>query len=96
MCFTNEGILQTEFTDLYRSLFDEADKHITIVRAMANKPGGLTRKEILDVLGASSGGRVTSLLDELTESGFITSYLPFKKNVHDTITNWLTSTPGFT
>lgn len=52
MCFTKEGILQTEFTDLYRSLFDEADKHITIVRAMANKPGGLTRKEIIDVLGA--------------------------------------------
>jgi len=85
MCFTKEGILQTEFTDLYRSLFDEADKHITIVRALANKPGGLTRKQILDVLGVSTGGRVTSLLDELTESGFISSYLPFKKNVRDTI-----------
>ncbi|MCX2478184.1 ATP-binding protein [Pedobacter sp. MC2016-15] len=85
MCFTKEGILQTEFTDLYRSLFDEAGKHITIVRALANKPGGLTRKQILDVLGVSTGGRVTSLLDELTESGFISSYLPFKKNVRDTI-----------
>jgi predicted AAA+ superfamily ATPase len=85
MCFTKEGILQTEFTDLYRSLFDEADKHITIVKALAGKPGGLTRKEILNVLGASTGGRATSLLDELTESGFITFYLPFKKNVRDTI-----------
>lgn len=85
MCFTKEGILQTEFTDLYRSLFDEADKHITIVKALAGNPGGLTRKEILKILGASTGGRITSLLDELTESGFIAPYLPFKKNVRDSI-----------
>ena len=85
MCFTKEGILQTEFTDLYRSLFDEADKHILIVRALASKPGGLTRKQIIEVLGKSTGGSVTNLLDELTESGFIASYLPFKKNVRDTV-----------
>jgi len=73
------------FENLYRSLFDEADKHITILKALAAKPGGLTRKEILEVLGASTGGGVTSLLEELTESGFIPYYLPFKKNVRDTI-----------
>jgi AAA+ ATPase superfamily predicted ATPase len=85
MGFTKAGVLQTEFADLYRSLFEEADKHIAVVRALANKPDGLSRKEILEVLGASTGGRITGLLDELTESGFITFYLPFKKNARDII-----------
>lgn len=85
ICFTKDGTLQNEFNNLYHSLFAEADKHISIVKALADKPSGLTRKEIIAECNLSSGGTATSLLEELTESGFIAAYLPFEKNVRDSI-----------
>lgn len=85
ICFTKDGALRGEFSNLYQSLFAEADKHIEIVRALASKPSGLTRKEIILACKLSSGGTTTILLNELTESGFITSYLPFEKTSRDNI-----------
>lgn len=85
ICFTKDGALVNEFKNLYHSLFAEADKHIAVVRALAAKPAGLTRKEIIRICGLSSGGRATLLIDELTESGFISAYLPFEKKSRDSI-----------
>jgi len=85
ICFTKDGILQNEFNNLYQSLFAGADKHISIVKALAAKHSGLTRKEIITACGLSTGGSTTLLLDELTESGFISDYVPFEKNVRDSI-----------
>jgi AAA+ ATPase superfamily predicted ATPase len=85
ICFTKDGPLQGEFTNLYRSLFDQADRHIAIVRALADRPTGLNRKEISTVVGIATGGRLTEVLEELTESGFISYYLPFGNNVKDSI-----------
>lgn len=85
ICFTKDGALQKEFGNLYQSLFTEADKHISIVRALGAKPSGLTRKEIISECGLSTGGTATLLLQELTESGFISAYLPFEKNIRDSI-----------
>lgn len=85
ICFTKDGALQNEFNNLYQSLFAEADKHIAIVRALAAKPAGLTRKEIIKTCGLSTGGTASLLLEELTESGFISAYLPFEKNSRDSI-----------
>ncbi|WDF76118.1 ATP-binding protein [Mucilaginibacter sp. KACC 22773] len=85
ICFTKDGVLQGEFNNLYQSLFSEADKHIAIVKALAAKPAGLTRKEIIAACRLSTGGTTTLLLQELTESGFISAYLPFEKNTRDSI-----------
>jgi AAA+ ATPase superfamily predicted ATPase len=85
ICFTKDGVLQNEFNNLYRSLFAEADKHISVVRALAAKPNGLTRKEIIATCDLSTGGTATLLLEELTESGFISAYLPFEKTLRDSI-----------
>jgi len=85
LCFTKDGLLNTEFNNLYQSLFAEADKHISVVKALAAKPAGLNRQEIIAACGLSSGGRATLLIDELVESGFISGYIPFEKNVRDTI-----------
>ncbi len=83
--FTKDGLLATEFTNLYRSLFENAERHISIVRALAEKPSGLTRNRIIAVCGLHSGGSTTILLEELVESGFIAPYLPFKKNANESI-----------
>jgi AAA+ ATPase superfamily predicted ATPase len=85
LCFTNDGILRDEFKNLYIALFDKADRHINIVKALANKRSGMNRNEIMETCHLSSGGSVTKVLDELLESGFILNYIPFNKNTKDTI-----------
>jgi hypothetical protein len=85
MCFTKDGLLSDEFKDLYAALFGNSEKHECIVKALANKPNGLTRNEILEVCPLSSGGSLTKLIDELEESGFITEYSPFNKTNRDSV-----------
>ena len=85
LCFTKDGLLATEFTNLYRSLFENADRHISIVKVLADKPSGLTRNEIIATCKLQSGGTTSLLLEELVESGFITPHLPFLKNVNKSI-----------
>lgn len=85
MCFTPDGLLIDEFKSLYAALFENADKHIAIVRALANKNAGLYRREIMAACQLSSGGGLTKLLEELTESGFISEFIPFNKTAKDAI-----------
>jgi uncharacterized protein len=84
-CFTKDGLLTGEFTNLYGSLFELADNHIKTVKALAANGRGLTRQEIIDTCKLSSGGRTTLMLEELEESGFIKSFLPYDKASKDAI-----------
>jgi uncharacterized protein len=79
LCFANNGLLKDEFSKLYASLFDDADAHVKVIRALASKQKGLTRSEIVQMTKISEGGGVTTVLEELQHSGFITVYLPFGK-----------------
>ncbi|NLR59038.1 AAA family ATPase [Chitinophaga polysaccharea] len=85
LCFTKDGLLVGEFSNLYNSLFEMADRHIAVVKALAAKPSGLTRNEIIHEAGLQSGGTTTKLLEELVQSGFTAAYLPFGKNAKDLI-----------
>lgn len=85
LCFTKDGLLFNEFMDLYPALFGKADKHIAVIRCLANKMSGLNRNEILDLCQLKSGGTASKILNELEESNFITGYLPFGKNTKDTV-----------
>lgn len=71
LCFTNDGLLRTEFEHLYASLFEQADRHEAVVRALAKKRRGLTRTALLEAAKLGSGGAATRVLDELEEAGFI-------------------------
>ena len=82
-CFSKNGFLYNEFDDLYRSLFDNADRYIKVIRALAAKPMGMTRNDIIKTCKLQSGGSTTSLLEELSSSGFITAYTPFGKKIKD-------------
>lgn len=79
LCFTKDGALYREFKDLYPALFGKADKHMAVIRALARKMSGLTRNEIITSCQLTSGGSLSKVLDELEESGFIGSYIPFGK-----------------
>ncbi|MEI9956641.1 MAG: ATP-binding protein, partial [Ferruginibacter sp.] len=79
ICFSQNGLLRIEFSNLFSSLFSNAGRHIAIVNALAKKVKGLTRAEIIKGSGLPDGGSMTRLLNELEESGFIRKYAPFGK-----------------
>ncbi len=85
ICFSETGLLRDEFSKLYPALFDNAEKHITIIRALAQKRQGLNRTELIKYSKLSNGGSLTRTLDELTLSGFIATYQPFNKKKKDTL-----------
>lgn len=84
-CFDKNGFLTGEFDNLYGSLFEKSDQHIKVVRALAKTPKGLSRQEIIDVCELTSGGWTTEILEELEESGFIRSIVPYEHAAKDAI-----------
>jgi hypothetical protein len=85
ICFAKDSLLRDEFDKLYHSLFNNAQVHIAIIRALASKRIGLTRNEIVRIAKLQSGGYFSGVLNELEESGFIASYTPLDKKTKDTI-----------
>lgn len=79
ICFNEDGLLRDEFLSLYPSLFQRSDYHVAIIRALATKQSGMNRTEILEAANLPDGGRITKVLDELNQSGFIMMYPPFGK-----------------
>ena len=77
LCFN--GPLFREFDELYSSLFEHYTHHINVVRALAERNGGLTKTEICDETGLSSGGGFLTILAELEASGFISPISTFGK-----------------
>jgi uncharacterized protein len=77
MFFSHNGILSTEYSDLYRSLFQNPMKHISIVEALSQKAKGMSRKEILAITKLPNGGSTSRVLDELEQSGFLKKYFPY-------------------
>ena len=71
LCFARDGEMRAEFEKLYASLFEHAERHVAIVRALGKAPGGLTRGELAARAGLASGGTVTKTLDDLEECGFV-------------------------
>lgn len=84
-CFSTTGLLRDEFQRLYSSLFEHSDRHVRIVRAMAQLRRGLTRNEVLTAAEIPTGGTITALLDELVEAGFVTRVAPFGKGTKDAL-----------
>jgi uncharacterized protein len=80
ICFTRNGVLREEFTFLLQSLFSKAEQHITILTALSKKNKGLTRNQLVEVTKLHNSGRLTLMLSELEESGFVQAYTPFGKN----------------
>ena len=85
ICFSENGLLKTEFSNLFSSLFNHSDKHESIVNTLAQKAKGLTRAEIIAGTGIPNNGHISELLQELEESGFIRKYKPFGKKLQNSL-----------
>ncbi len=85
MCFAPDGLLRTEFSNLYHALFKNSYRHVAIVRTIATRAKGMTRTEILELTKLPDSGASTRLLDELEKSGFIRKYSPFKRQKRESL-----------
>jgi hypothetical protein len=73
--FDKNAPLKGEFHKLFSSLFDEYERHLAIIEALAASHFGLSFEQLLEKTGSHSGGGFSTLLSELLESGFLT-FLP--------------------
>jgi len=83
ICFNPEGMLKTEYKNLYQSLFKNADNHIKIIECLAKKTYGLSKEEIAKACKIKKGGSLTTIINELVENGFLSYHQPIfnvKKN----------------
>jgi uncharacterized protein len=81
-CFTDTGLLYEEFDELYSSLFDKSELHYNVIKALGAVKAGISRSAVIEKANLSSGGTFTKVIDELTESGFVTKFLPFDNNTN--------------
>ena len=77
--FVQNAPLRDEFERLFASLFGNPDDSKAIVKLLATRRYGFSRKEISEKLNMTSGGTLSKTLSALTNSDFITSYVPLDK-----------------
>jgi len=85
LCFERNAPFRTEYDNLYASLFNQADRHKSVIEALSIKNKGLTRKEIIKITKLANGGSLSRILKELEESNFIRKYRSFGKKEKDSL-----------
>ncbi|HRC32357.1 MAG TPA: ATP-binding protein [Bacteroidia bacterium] len=74
-CFVAGGLLHDEYSQLYHSLFKNADNHIHIIEALASRPQGMARTEIASKIKISEGS-LSRAMEELIDCDFVSKYQP--------------------
>jgi AAA+ ATPase superfamily predicted ATPase len=77
LCFGKDALLAQEFDRIFDALFNSPERYVEIIEALSTKKRGLSREELVTLVGFADGGRLTKILAELSECGFIRKYLPF-------------------
>jgi AAA+ ATPase superfamily predicted ATPase len=89
--FEPNAKLRLEFDRLYSSLFTNAEDCKKIVRLLAQRQQGYTRKEIVEQAKLTDGGGLTATLKALEVSDFISAYVKYgypKREVHYRLTDF--------
>jgi hypothetical protein len=83
ICFQEDGLLYDEFERLFKSLFENSDVSISIIKEIAKHRDGIKSEELVKRLSMSSGGTFVSRLNELVAAGFIERFVPYGRLVRD-------------
>ena len=75
ICFSKQGLLQEEYSQLYHSLFRNAEYHVTLIETLASQPQGMTRQDIAAKTRLSEA-TLNRTIEELVECDFISFYEP--------------------
>lgn len=82
---SDNGVLRNEFSFIYASIFNRPEKYLKVVETLAGKKSGLTRDEIIKTAHLESNGQLSSILEDLTECGFIRKYCHTDKKLKDAL-----------
>ncbi len=82
--FANQAPLLSEFRNLFDSLYNNPQKHIDVIKLLAQTRQGLTQTDIFNkVKNMSPGGGAVLVLEELENCGFVHRVHDFGKNKKD-------------
>ena len=79
--FSKDGELREEYNELYASLFNHPDKYIAIIETLGKKKTGMTRAEIVHETGLIDNGKLSDMLEDLENCGFIRKYNTIGKKI---------------
>jgi uncharacterized protein len=80
IAFQETGLLKSEFTFIFSSLFKNAQKHEQLLRKIYELGARATRENLVKHFKLISNGDLSLKLSELEESGFLKSYTPLGIN----------------
>ena len=80
-----DGELHDEFNYIFTSMFTRPEKYIDVIAALAGKKSGLTRDEIISRGKLESNGRLSRILEDLIECGFVRKYCHTDKKLRDAL-----------
>ncbi len=79
LAFGQDSFLMSEFENLYATLFERAEGHIALARAIAEHHYGIGQEELAKkVEGITSGEGLIGRLKDLEETGFVRQYKPYE------------------
>lgn len=74
LLFNTNGALLHEYENLYHSLFKHPEPYLAVIELLSSKKIGLTRQEIIKYGSIANNGKLSNLLDDLENCGFIRKY----------------------
>lgn len=75
--FNKNAVLRDEYNKLFSSVFVNPEAVKNIVKLLYTRNAGYTRKEIVEKLNITDGGRLSGNLNALISSDFVIKYVPF-------------------
>ena len=84
--FIKNALFSNEYSRIFYSQFKEHKTYEAIVSALKDKP--LSLDEITKETNISSGGALTYYLYNLEQAAFITSYVPYNKNLNSKLVKY--------
>lgn len=72
--FSKDGELKGEYYELYASLFNHPEKYVAVIETLGKKRSGLSREEIIKEGKLESNGKLSEILEDLKNCGFIRKY----------------------
>lgn len=93
LAFREGGYFLEEYDRVFTSHFGRNPDFRKIVSALAARPGGLFRKQLVELAGVEAGGGLSEHLADLEAAGFITSVTPFDKGESSRLIRYHLSDP---
>lgn len=72
--FSKDGELKQEYNELYASLFNHPDRYLAIIDILGKRKSGMIRAEVVKETGLMDNGKLSEMLEDLENCGFIRKY----------------------